>query len=560
MTQPTAVPNQQRRTHKHSNSTGGESPPSKPASAQNKNSNLAHIPCKFFKNGACTAGKNCVFSHSKDPLNDNYVCKYFLKGNCRFGNKCALPHTTLPNAKLMGGRNRSQSDFPPLTVARLQQQQQQQQGLENRSSPTSVPRQRLMTDSGSPQGPSSFARMIPSAISKQQGDFSPVSSLTNSFKQYAGISSGGGGGGGNEERRLPISSSLGGWANASPTLNHLKAPPAVRQRSLPDIFRFSPHASDLNPPSNSFHTRNPWLMSQHDSDVASMGSTPHSFRLQSIPEDRGVPGEFAFGGDLDEDSGGVFDGEEELIPSSLNDLLTPTELERRRLRERQLSISGGSVRMTPPQDSTFNGLYDARTDPSHIHPAMTGRSLPNGVSLGIAQGFPRHPTPSRLPRQVIPPEPQDATDAFYNFGQIAKSLGPLEMEDRYLTTRGYASPSTAGAIAIPPPGGQSWRSSYSASTESAGAGGGMASALNGGDSYHPRMMQGRVPDPSSLPPEDDVQFFMEEEEVEGGREGHSTADASNAGVAPTTNITLSRSSSISLAASRLGAAGSTADQ
>src|SRR5215469_7181769 len=62
------------------------------------NSNLAHIPCKFFKSGACTAGKNCVFSHSKDPPSDNYVCKYFLKGNCKFGSKCALSHA-LPNER-----------------------------------------------------------------------------------------------------------------------------------------------------------------------------------------------------------------------------------------------------------------------------------------------------------------------------------------------------------------------------------------------------------------------------------------------------------------------------
>lgn len=24
---------------------------------------LAHVPCKFFKQGGCTAGKACVFSH-----------------------------------------------------------------------------------------------------------------------------------------------------------------------------------------------------------------------------------------------------------------------------------------------------------------------------------------------------------------------------------------------------------------------------------------------------------------------------------------------------------------
>jgi hypothetical protein len=26
--------------------------------------NLAHVPCRFFKQGACTAGDSCPFSHS----------------------------------------------------------------------------------------------------------------------------------------------------------------------------------------------------------------------------------------------------------------------------------------------------------------------------------------------------------------------------------------------------------------------------------------------------------------------------------------------------------------
>ncbi|KAF9281348.1 hypothetical protein BGZ68_006706 [Mortierella alpina] len=57
--------------------------------------NLQHIPCKFFKSGACTAGKNCLFSHSRDPPSENFVCKYFLKGNCKFGAKCSLSHSFL---------------------------------------------------------------------------------------------------------------------------------------------------------------------------------------------------------------------------------------------------------------------------------------------------------------------------------------------------------------------------------------------------------------------------------------------------------------------------------
>ncbi|ORY06065.1 hypothetical protein K493DRAFT_141772, partial [Basidiobolus meristosporus CBS 931.73] len=53
---------------------------------------LLHVPCKFYKNGACNAGKNCVFSHSTQVNPEHSVCKYYLKGNCKFGNKCALLH------------------------------------------------------------------------------------------------------------------------------------------------------------------------------------------------------------------------------------------------------------------------------------------------------------------------------------------------------------------------------------------------------------------------------------------------------------------------------------
>ncbi|KAI9323705.1 hypothetical protein BX666DRAFT_1834799, partial [Dichotomocladium elegans] len=56
-------------------------------------SNLSHVPCKFYKQGACTAGTNCPFSHNQlDLTSESSICKYFLKGNCRFGNKCALIH------------------------------------------------------------------------------------------------------------------------------------------------------------------------------------------------------------------------------------------------------------------------------------------------------------------------------------------------------------------------------------------------------------------------------------------------------------------------------------
>ncbi|KAI9303648.1 hypothetical protein BJ944DRAFT_183036, partial [Cunninghamella echinulata] len=74
----------------------------------NKGTNLSHVPCKFFKQGTCTAGANCIFSHNLTPTSEASVCKYFLKGNCKFGTKCALLHTMSPygeGRKLLMNRN-----------------------------------------------------------------------------------------------------------------------------------------------------------------------------------------------------------------------------------------------------------------------------------------------------------------------------------------------------------------------------------------------------------------------------------------------------------------------
>lgn len=43
------------------------------------NSDTSHVPCKFFKQGQCQAGKACPFSHNIDDTNRNLPCKYFAK-------------------------------------------------------------------------------------------------------------------------------------------------------------------------------------------------------------------------------------------------------------------------------------------------------------------------------------------------------------------------------------------------------------------------------------------------------------------------------------------------
>ncbi|KTW27721.1 hypothetical protein T552_02161 [Pneumocystis carinii B80] len=61
--------------------------------------NLQHVPCKFHKQGVCTAGKNCPFSHDLDMDLVRTPCKYFQKGNCKFGAKCALAHVYIEDEK-----------------------------------------------------------------------------------------------------------------------------------------------------------------------------------------------------------------------------------------------------------------------------------------------------------------------------------------------------------------------------------------------------------------------------------------------------------------------------
>ncbi|GEQ72329.1 hypothetical protein JCM33374_g6016 [Metschnikowia sp. JCM 33374] len=75
-------------------------------SSTNVNKNLSHVPCKFFKQGICQAGKSCPFSHNLDGSlsAEKLPCKYFQKGNCKFGLKCALAHI-LPDGTRVNSKN-----------------------------------------------------------------------------------------------------------------------------------------------------------------------------------------------------------------------------------------------------------------------------------------------------------------------------------------------------------------------------------------------------------------------------------------------------------------------
>ena len=81
-------------------------------------SDTQHVPCKFFLQGACQAGRTCPFSHEMESTIRPAPCKYFAKGGCKFGRKCALLHIT-PDGTVI---NRA-PPFPPAPPFPAAQQQ-----------------------------------------------------------------------------------------------------------------------------------------------------------------------------------------------------------------------------------------------------------------------------------------------------------------------------------------------------------------------------------------------------------------------------------------------------
>ncbi|KAG8820191.1 hypothetical protein FRC19_009071, partial [Serendipita sp. 401] len=85
-------------------------------------SKLSHVPCRFYKVGACTAGQSCPFSHlAVDRGGPKEPCQWFVKGNCKFGHKCALAHILPGQPMSMDRKNKK--------AAQLGNQQAPTQGV-----------------------------------------------------------------------------------------------------------------------------------------------------------------------------------------------------------------------------------------------------------------------------------------------------------------------------------------------------------------------------------------------------------------------------------------------
>ena len=79
-----------------------------PRTRLSKRADTSHVPCKFYLQGQCQAGRMCPFSHDLESTTRPAPCKYFAKGHCKFGTKCALLHIT-PDGMVVNRR----APFPP---------------------------------------------------------------------------------------------------------------------------------------------------------------------------------------------------------------------------------------------------------------------------------------------------------------------------------------------------------------------------------------------------------------------------------------------------------------
>ncbi|KAF1848612.1 uncharacterized protein K460DRAFT_375446 [Cucurbitaria berberidis CBS 394.84] len=367
------------------------------------NKNTSHVPCKFYRQGACQAGKACPFLHSDEPLTERAPCKYFTKGNCKFGQKCALAHI-LPNGHVVnrgnagghfGRMNIPHHQEPPMTSSLLTMQ----------------------AHLGGMQPTYPYGMQDEYANQKNQYDMIPT--IDTTFSSHAGSNFGSPP---NENGRLPLSPAQKGLS-----VMDVPLPASFDSQGISHMARYGPIASSVpatflaNSPPSSYQADSSALRNLHDSAfgdgmrnrAAALGSSPPESIEQPVGR-RMLHSELAAnrsrGGMLsssvgarptykdeewdDTDMIGKF--EEDLLPNSLSDLLTPQEKMRRFSRDQgdagtPLSRLGASppasdVKVGSPSGATsspsrFQSLWGKSRGPTYDSGFESG-SLPGASAFG----------------------------------------------------------------------------------------------------------------------------------------------------------------------------------
>ncbi|KAF2272132.1 uncharacterized protein EI97DRAFT_234526 [Westerdykella ornata] len=331
------------------------------------NKSTAHVPCKFYRQGACQAGKACPFLHSDEPITDRAPCKYFAKGNCKFGHKCALAHV-LPNGAIVN-RNSLGGGGGPFGRMNIPHH------------PEPAPNSSLLSMQAH-MAPHYPPPMHDDFLAQQKPPFDMIPTIDTTFTSNAGSNYGSP----PNEGRIPMSPVQKGL-----TLMEVPLPASFDSQGISHVARYGPIAASVpskflagSPPSSfqgeSYALRNLHSSAfgdEHGNRSAALGSSPpeavdkpsgrrimHSelrvARRGMLSASVGARPPIA--DDWDDSEFGL---EEDLIPSSLNDLLTPQEKMRRFSRDlgdnegTSLSHRGSLSRLgaSPSSPSRFQALW-----------------------------------------------------------------------------------------------------------------------------------------------------------------------------------------------------------
>ncbi|KAK2794993.1 hypothetical protein FQN52_006872 [Onygenales sp. PD_12] len=319
-----------------------------------------HVPCKFFRQGACQAGPACPFLHSTDSTVDSAPCKYFTKGNCKFGAKCALAHilpdgrrVNRPNMGMgMGGSHLNlggRVNPPPFhaqdsALANSLLSQQRMNGHGPRFSypypgqddmsmlhgqppqppPYDIPTidAGLVQDSGSKYGsPVDETRLPMSPIGRTALDAPLPASFDSQGISYMA-------------RHGPIAASLPSGFG----MDYSSPPPSKRPGPPSDIIR------NLHDTAFGLDSRKPQTLGSSPPVVVEEGSAPRLMHSQRVTRPKILSASLPRPGALVDWEDDQFSLEEDYVPTNLHDdVLTPQERMRRLSRTEQDSNSGRDV-------------------------------------------------------------------------------------------------------------------------------------------------------------------------------------------------------------------------
>ncbi|KAF2495064.1 hypothetical protein BU16DRAFT_561373 [Lophium mytilinum] len=386
------------------NMRGGDFGPRSPPN----NKSTSHVPCKFYRQGACQAGKACPFLHSNEPT-ERAPCKYFTKGNCKFGAKCALAHI-LPDGRVvnkqgfgggghlnLGGRvNVQHHAEPPPGTSLLTMQAHM-----------------------APMQPANYAygqmQEDPWSQPRQAANYE-IPTIDTTFSSHPGSNYGSPP---NDGGLLPISPAQKGRSVLDAPL-----PASFDSQGISHMARFGPLAASVpsrfglgSSPPSSYPEKSigdsPALRNLHNSAFGDdsrngrndlLGSSPpdstdqqygrrimHSERFSSRSKNTlstslgARPPRTGFE-DWDADGDGlIFPHEEEMLPSTLGELLTPQENMRRQSRDHGESFSG--LGASPADSGSKVGSPSAASSsPSRFQSLFSRRPNEGGVESGSGPG------------------------------------------------------------------------------------------------------------------------------------------------------------------------------